>query len=194
MIIYNNYELLGRTRDDAAGEAFDKAARVLGLGFPGGPEIEKLASRANGTDTKFTRPVVKNSLDFSFSGLKTALLRRLEMKMPSENFDPEDIPFGLKANIAKEYQDALVDSLVSRTLAVGKDRKVKGIIVCGGVAANSLLRDKINTDSPFPVIIPEKKYCTDNGIMIACRGLIDFRNKSFRSPESIKVNPQLNIT
>ena len=86
--------------------------------------------------------------------------------MPSEDFDPEDIPFGLKANIAKEYQDALVDSLVSRTLAVAKDRKVKGIIVCGGVAANSLLRDKINSVSPFPVIIPEKKYCTDNGAMI----------------------------
>lgn len=163
---HGQYETLARTRDDAVGEAFDKGARLFGMGFPGGPEIEKLASRANGTDTKFTRPVVKNSLDFSFSGLKTALLRRLEMKMPSEDFDPEDIPFGLKANIAKEYQDALVDSLVSRTLAVGKDRKVKGIIVCGGVAANSLLRDKINSDSPFPVIIPEKKYCTDNGAMI----------------------------
>jgi len=86
--------------------------------------------------------------------------------MPSAEFDPGDIPFGLKANIAKEYQDALVDSLVSRTVKVAKNKNVKGIIVCGGVAANSLLRDKMGSESPFPVIIPEKKYCTDNGAMI----------------------------
>ncbi|MQG39357.1 MAG: tRNA (adenosine(37)-N6)-threonylcarbamoyltransferase complex transferase subunit TsaD [SAR202 cluster bacterium] len=174
---HGNYETLARTRDDAVGEAFDKGARLFGMGFPGGPEIEKLASRATGADTKFTRPVVKNSLDFSFSGLKTALLRRLETKMQSEEFEPENIPFGLRANIAKEYQDALVDSLVSRTLSIAKERKVKGIIVCGGVAANSLLRDKIYSDSPFPVIIPEKKYCTDNGAMIGAAAWYKLRVK-----------------
>ena len=172
---HGEYNTLARTRDDAVGEAFDKGARLFGLGFPGGPEIERLASYANEKETKFTRPVVKNSLDFSFSGLKTALLRRLELNMPFDEFNPEDIPFSLKANIAKEYQDALVDSLVNRTVTAAKDNKVKGIIVCGGVAANSILREKINLESPFPVIIPPKQYCTDNGAMIGAAGWFKLR-------------------
>ena len=172
---HGEYNTLARTRDDAVGEAFDKGARLFGLGFPGGPEIERLASYANEREAKFTRPVVKNSLDFSFSGLKTALLRRLELNMPFDEFNPEDIPFSLKANIAKEYQDALVDSLVNRTVTAAKDNKVKGIIVCGGVAANSILREKINLESPFPVIIPPKQYCTDNGAMIGAAGWFKLR-------------------
>lgn len=172
---HGEYNTLARTRDDAVGEAFDKGARLFGLGFPGGPEIERLASYANEKETKFTRPVVKNSLDFSFSGLKTALLRRLELNMPFDEFNPEDIPFSLKANIAKEYQDALVDSLVNRTVTAAKDNKVKGIIVCGGVAANSILREKINLESPFPVIIPPKQYCTDNGAMIGAAAWFKLR-------------------
>ena len=163
---HGNYKLIGRTRDDAAGEAFDKAARVLGLGFPGGPEIQRVAESAVGLEPDLPRPRIRNSLDFSFSGLKTAVLRRAELKgmyPPPEDtdLDPSDV-----AEVALAFQEAIVDAMVRRTMDALKKHRVNGIILGGGVAANSHLRQKMAEVSPVEVIVPRPGLCTDNGAMI----------------------------
>ena len=158
-------ELVGQTRDDAAGEAFDKAARVLGLGFPGGPEIQKMSERPHGPERRFPRPNVKNSLDFSFSGLKTAMLHRAQEKgwyPPGE----DEIDESELAGVAAAFQEAVVDSIVTRCVAAAEKYRVAGIVLGGGVAANSLLRKEAIARSPVPVIVPRPGLCTDNGAMI----------------------------
>ena len=150
-----DYQLLGRTRDDAAGEAFDKAARVLGLGFPGGPEIQRVAGEAARAE-RLPRARMGDSLDFSFSGLKTALLRRAQ--------DPDAGPV---ADLAAGFQEAVVDALVSQTTEAARRHHVRGVLLGGGVAANALLREEMRRRSPVPVIVPRPALCTDNGAMIA---------------------------
>ena len=163
---HGHYRLIARTRDDAAGEAFDKAARVLGLGFPGGPEIQRVADGAVGSEPDLPRPRVKNSLDFSFSGLKTAVLRRAEQKgmypIPDDR-GPDDSEV---SEVAFAFQEAIVDSMVRRTLEAIKKHRVQGIILGGGVAANSHLRSEMAKRSPVEVIVPRPGFCTDNGAMI----------------------------
>lgn len=163
---HGRFRLVGRTRDDAAGEAFDKGARVLGLGFPGGPEIQRVAFDANGQEPNFTAPKVRNSMDFSFSGLKTALIRRAEQRgiyppKPGIDPDPEAV-----ASIANAFQEAIVDSMVYRAVAAVKEHNVKGLLLGGGVAANQLLRSEISAKSPVDVLVPRPELCTDNGAMI----------------------------
>jgi len=160
---HGDYILLGRTRDDAAGEAFDKAARILDLGYPGGPAIEQAAR--NGTASlKLPRAWLEGSNDFSFSGVKTALLRLVEGGKISS-----------PANAAASFQEAVVDVLVTKTVAAAKDYGARQILLAGGVASNSLLRQWLVTDSPIPVIIPEPVLCTDNAAMIAACGYYRFQ-------------------
>ena len=155
---HGDYVVLGRTRDDAAGEAFDKAARILGLGYPGGPAIERAARE--GTDSiPLPRAWLKGSSDFSFSGVKTALLRLVEAGKVSSAADG-----------AASFQAAVIDVLVAKTLAVAKQRRVKQVLLVGGVAANKLLRNRLVKDSPLPVLVPEPVLCTDNAAMIAACG------------------------
>lgn len=173
---HGRYSLVARTRDDAAGEAFDKAARVLGLGFPGGPAIQKASESSTGGEARFTRPNVKGSLDFSFSGLKSAVLRRAQEKdmyPPPEDgeLDPQEV-----ANVAAAFQEAIVDSLVERTLAAAKLHGVKGIVLGGGVAANSLLRSEMKRRAPVEVIVPTPALCTDNGAMIGAAAFFHMRH------------------
>jgi N6-L-threonylcarbamoyladenine synthase len=161
---HGDYILLGRTRDDAAGEAFDKAARVLGLGYPGGPAIETAA--INGKDViPLPRAWLKGTNDFSFSGIKTALLRLAEEgKIP----DPADG--------AKSFQTAVVEVLVTKTIDAAQEHGVKQIILCGGVAANKALRQTLLVKSPLPVLIPPMILCTDNAAMIAACGYYRFQS------------------
>jgi len=163
---HGRFELIARTRDDAAGEAFDKGARVLGLGFPGGPEIQRVAENAGDGEAPFPRPRVKDSLDFSFSGLKTALLRRAQERgwyplEPGVEHDPAEI-----AKVAAAYQAAIVDTLIDRALKAQDLHAANGIILGGGVAANTHLRAELARRSPVPVLAPSPKLCTDNGAMI----------------------------
>ncbi len=160
---HGDYVVLGRTRDDAAGEAFDKAARILGLGYPGGPAIEQAA--INGTaSVKLPRAWLEGSHDFSFSGVKSALLRLVEGgKIPS------------KTDAAASFQQAIVDVLVAKTVAAAKEHRVRQILLAGGVASNKLLRRRLTTDSPIPVLIPEPVLCTDNAAMIAACGYYRFQ-------------------
>ena len=173
---HGRFTLVGRTRDDAAGEAFDKAARVLGLGFPGGPEIQEASKASTGEEPPFTRPRVKNSLDFSFSGLKTAVLRRAEERglyPPSDDSEPrpQDV-----ANIAGAFQEAAVDVMVRRTVEAARRYRAKGVLLGGGVAANLLLREEMDRHSPVPVIVPRPSLCTDNGAMIGAAAYYRLRS------------------
>ncbi len=179
---HGEFQLVGRTRDDAAGEAFDKAARVLGLPYPGGPEIQRVAMAATGTEEPFTRPRVKGSNDFSYSGLKTAVLRRARERgvaaidgqsEPDQGRRPDrDRPDRERAisEIAAAFQEAVVDSLVGRTQAAAEDFGARGIVVCGGVAANEALRAAMTERSRIPVLMPRPALCTDNGAMVATAG------------------------
>ena len=189
---HGSYKLIGRTRDDAAGEAFDKAARVLGLGFPGGPAIQRVAKKGL-LKILLPRPNVKNSLDFSFSGLKTALVRKaqeLKVYPPSVKNNPDE---ELIANIAAEFQDSIVDVMVNRTLEAAKLYKAKGILLGGGVAANKQLREEMINKSPVRVLAPSPQLCTDNGAMIAAAGYRRLVQGEY-SPLNLDVIPNLQLS
>lgn len=160
---HGDYVVLGRTRDDAAGEAFDKAARILGLGYPGGPAIEK-AARYGNCSIKLPRSWLKGTSDFSFSGIKTALLRLVEEE---KNLH--------KVDAAASFQEAVVDVLVTKTINAAKEYRVKQILLAGGVASNEVLRHCLIMNSPIPVLVPMPVLCTDNAAMIAACGYYRFQ-------------------
>jgi N6-L-threonylcarbamoyladenine synthase len=171
---HGDYEILGRTIDDAAGEAFDKVARILGIGFPGGPAIQKTAEGGNPSAYKFPRARLKDSYDFSFSGLKTAVLREVQkfskvdkMHRPDESTQTQ-LPFNSMpaAHIAASFQMAVVDVLVEKTKAAANDYDVKEVLLAGGVSANNLLRNKMMSSVGRPVRVPPLYLCTDNAAMI----------------------------
>ena len=166
---HGDYVVLGRTRDDAAGEAFDKAARILGLGFPGGPAIERVAKPGT-PSLKLPRAWLKGNADFSFSGLKTALLRMVEGgQIPTEGKAPSAV-----ADAAASFQEAVFDVLVTKTVDVIRELQVKQLLLAGGVASNGRLRQMMAKGSPVPVLIPEPVLCTDNAAMIAACGYYRF--------------------
>ena len=163
---HGRFTLVGRTRDDAAGEAFDKAARVMDLGFPGGPAIQNAAAPSRDDEPRFPRPNVKDSLDFSFSGLKTAVLRRAEERgwyPPDEDVEIDEVRL---SKMAAAFQEAMVDTLLTRTIEAAERYRVKGLLLGGGVAANTLLREQAQERSPVPIVVPPPPLCTDNGAMI----------------------------
>ncbi|MBI4298455.1 MAG: tRNA (adenosine(37)-N6)-threonylcarbamoyltransferase complex transferase subunit TsaD [Chloroflexi bacterium] len=166
---HGEYTLLGRTRDDAAGEAFDKAARVLGLGFPGGPAIQRVSANRKSPE-RLPRPFIKDSLDFSFSGLKTALLKRAQERRLYPPSQYGDVDSSSVADIAAAFQESIVEVIVDKTIEATIKHQAKGIIVGGGVAANALLRDEMKRRSPVTVLTPSPSLCTDNAAMIAAAG------------------------
>ena len=160
---HGDYVVVGRTRDDASGEAFDKAARILGLGYPGGPAIEQ-AAKSGTASLQLPRAWLKGTSDFSFSGVKTALLRLVEGGRISS-----------PADAAASFQEAVIDVLVTKTVVVAREHRVKQILLAGGVASNGLLRNRLVEDSPIPVLVPEPILCTDNAAMIAACGYYRFQ-------------------
>jgi len=152
-----DYLALGRTRDDAAGEAFDKVARILGLGYPGGPAIEQAAPGGDSTLHRLPRAWLRGSDDFSFSGLKTAVLRLFGGGLGA-------------ADVAASFQEAVVDVLVTKTVEAARRLGARQILLGGGVVANRLLRQSMAQRSPLPVLCPSPTLCTDNAAMIACCG------------------------
>jgi N6-L-threonylcarbamoyladenine synthase len=152
---HGRYRLLGRTRDDAAGEAFDKAARVLGLGFPGGPAIESAASEAGPKPPRLPRAWLGESSDFSFSGLKTAVAR-----VAAESSAPV-------ADVAAGFQTAVIDVLTRKAVRAAEEYAASCILLSGGVAANGPLRQLLRERASLPVFVPPPILCTDNGAMIA---------------------------
>ena len=165
------YERLGGTLDDAAGEAFDKVARLLGLSYPGGPAIEQAAENGDPQAFKFPRAWLKGTWDFSFSGLKTAVLREVREQQP-ELEAGVDIPEpGLPVDdLAASFQAAAVDVLVGKTIAASEEFEASQILVAGGVSANLALRRSFQNQSKIPVRVPPLELCTDNAAMIAAVG------------------------
>jgi len=167
---HGRYEVLGATRDDAAGEAFDKAARALGLGYPGGPAIDRAAARGRAGAVQLPRPFPdEHSLDFSFSGLKTAVLRALAKHAP----DGGAPDAAWVADAAASFQEALVGVLVEKTVRAARARRTGAVLLGGGVAANSLLRRRMaEAVQPLgiPLHVPPPILCTDNAGMIAAAG------------------------
>lgn len=161
------YTMLGETLDDAAGEAFDKSAKLLGLGYPGGPAISRMAEFGDPTAYKLPRPMLHSkNLDFSFSGLKTAVLT--VVKNQTTNICEQD-----KANIARAFVDAIVEVLTAKCVTALKHTGLKRLVIAGGVGANQQLRESLNAAAAkkhFKVFYPELEFCTDNGAMIAFAG------------------------
>ena len=173
---YTHFEIMGRTRDDAAGEAFDKIARVLGLGYPGGPLIDKLAREGNADAVHFPRVKMDGaSLDFSFSGVKTAVINYLhKLEQNGEEYS--------KADIAASFQAAVTDVLCEHTVEAALKKNMKTIALAGGVASNSALREKMTERAKqhgIDVIYPPPVLCTDNAAMIACAGYYGYLEKNF---------------
>ncbi|AGL01575.1 tRNA (adenosine(37)-N6)-threonylcarbamoyltransferase complex transferase subunit TsaD [Desulfoscipio gibsoniae] len=184
---FGQYDLLGATRDDAAGEAFDKVARVLGLGYPGGPLIDKLA--ASGDDTAIPLPrayLAGDSLDFSFSGLKTAVINHLH-RASQKGFHVN------KANVAASFRRAAVDVLVDKTLLAARQHNTGTIMLAGGVAANQLLREEMTRrahQEARRLIYPPPVLCTDNAAMIGCAAYYKYLRGDF-APLTLNAVPNL---
>ena len=180
------YTLLGETLDDAAGEAFDKSAKLMGLGYPGGPAISKLAESGDPAIYQLPRPMLHSkNLDFSFSGLKTAVLTLV--KNHRGELSLQD-----KANIARAFVDALVEVLVAKCLSALKTTGMKRLVIAGGVGANAQLRAALNAAAArkrFEVFYPELELCTDNGAMIAFAGAL----RQQKNPAAASFNYGFNV-
>ena len=162
-----DYELLGTTLDDAVGEAFDKTAKLLDLGYPGGPALAALAEQGNDEAYEFPRPMLNRpGHDFSFSGLKTAVMMEVRRARERGDFAAH------RADIAASFQRAAVDTLVAKSIRAAKSTGLERIVVAGGVGANKLLRQEIAARFPGQVYYPRLAYCTDNGAMIAVAGAL----------------------
>ena len=180
------YSLLGETRDDAAGEAFDKGARILGLGYPGGPEIEKLAMGGSIEKVTFPKALMqKGSLEFSFSGLKTSLLYYMDSFKEEEQLT--------KSDVAASYEHAIVSTLVEKVKRAVFESGVNTCVIAGGVAANQSLRNQLKTTlTDTKILFPDLHFCTDNAAMIAFLGEIKFNN-NFKNDLSFAIYPNLKL-
>jgi N6-L-threonylcarbamoyladenine synthase len=171
-----SYRLLGTTVDDAAGEAFDKVGRLLGLGYPGGPAIGRAAEAATARDRVFPRAWLGDSFDLSFSGLKTAARRIVTQARADAGLadDPDaPLPDAVVAELAWGFQDAVVDVLVTKTIRAARGARARSIVLGGGVAANSALRARLADAAEeigIRLIVPRPALCTDNGAMIGAAG------------------------
>jgi len=169
---HTDYQLLGQTRDDAVGEAFDKVAKVLGLPYPGGPSIDEAARHGDSASVKLPKPRVDNPYDFSFSGLKTAVLRAAQ-QMAGKDFTlpSTELPALLtktqKADLAASFQRTAIDILADAMVSAEKQYHPKSILLAGGVAANNSLRHTLSRRLRTPLLYPDIKLCTDNAAMIA---------------------------
>lgn len=193
-----NYTLIGRAQDDAVGEAFDKVSRMLGLGYPGGPAIS-LAAEA-GKSNRFNFPIAKvGKYDFSFSGLKTAVLRQAQ-ELIGEDFTfpstrlSERLDEAQKADLAASFQYRAVKALVDKTKQAFQEYSPKSFVIAGGVAANQELRMQLTKALPLEVTFPDLKLCTDNGAMIACLGsYMSMKGQPKADPFSLQIEPNLSM-
>src|SRR3989338_4122792 len=196
-----SYKLLGSTRDDAAGEAFDKTAKLLGLPYPGGPALAKIATRGNPLAINFPRPMLEqNNLDFSFAGLKTAVAIYMKKHHPDklENVRMTELKAKTVADVAASFQAAVVETLVGKTLHAAEKYRPQTMALAGGVAANLALRYELHATlaQQFPkinLLVPELAYTTDNAAMIAAAGAVRFLNGHTTPWEKVRVDPQLQL-
>ena len=190
---FGKYRILGRTRDDAAGESFDKVAKMLKLGYPGGPVIEAKARSGDPNSHRFPRALLENgSLDFSFSGLKTSVRNLLAKREVGERVDISD------ADISAGFQEAVIDVLVTKLMHACEQEELKRIVVTGGVAANGALRERVTLagkERGMKTYFPKPVYCTDNAAMIACAGYYRCRDNppAKENPLSLDASASLSL-
>ena len=197
------YRMLGRTRDDAAGEAFDKVARMLGLGFPGGPAIQKAAEEIDGTPYTLPRAWLRGTSDFSFSGLKTAVRRLLEDRLgPDESarilgnadgLDQAAVGDALVGQVALAFEESVVEVLVRKTVSAAETVGARSIIVTGGVAANARLRAEMRAAASIPLFIPAPARCTDNAAMIGLAGAWAIERGEAGEGERLEIQPGMRL-
>lgn len=185
---YGKYEILGKTRDDAAGEAYDKVARSLGLGYPGGPLIDKLAKEGDKSAIKFPRTYLDDSYDFSFSGLKSAVLNYLNsMKMKEEEIN--------RADVAASFQEAVIEVLSNKAIRAAKEFSMTKIAIAGGVSANSALRERLTImakENNLEFYYPPMELCTDNAAMIGSAGYYEYI-RGYKSDLNLNAKPSLRL-
>ncbi len=182
------YHVMGQTLDDAAGEAFDKIARFLGLGYPGGPLLDKLARSGNPDAVRFPRAMEGQGYDFSLSGLKTSVIRHVKRERAAGR-EPDP------ADLAASFQEAVVDVQVSKTVAAAREQGVERVLMGGGVVANSRLRERMRAaaeEAGLDLHVPPMELCTDNAAMIACAGAYRLR-RGERTPLEVAADPGLRL-
>ena len=182
---YTSFKILAKTRDDAAGEAFDKVARVLHLGYPGGPEVSKMAKQGQAT-YKLPKTKFEDNLDFSFSGIKTAVLNIVNKE--KDNLRVADMCASFETNVA--------EVLVDHTIELAKIHNISKIALAGGVSANSKLREYLVSSGKkenIEIFLPELKYCTDNAAMIAAAGIFKYNEKKFTKDLALNAKASMNI-
>lgn len=192
------YRLLGQTRDDAAGEAFDKVARMLGLPYPGGPKIGQMAPLGNEQAFQLPKALIRDSYDFSFSGLKTAVLRALQTAVGGDFRTPSTVlpkllTDQLKHDMAASFQRTVCETLVSQLLRAYHEFQPKTVVIAGGVAANSRLREEVSRQIPLEMHYAPLQYCTDNGAMIGAIGYYLAQAGKSVDPLTLTTDPSLPV-
>ena len=194
-----DYSLLGQTQDDAIGEAYDKVAKIIGLPYPGGPSVDRKAKE--GDANKFSLPKAKmaGKYDFSFSGLKTAVLR-LAQEQIGEDFTfpskmlPERLSEAQKANIAASFSRVAIETVVDKTILAFEEFKPKSVVIAGGVASSPELRHELSERLPIEISYADPKLCTDNGAMVATLGCFKFEHtEKTTSPYTLDIQPNLSM-
>lgn len=196
---HGDYELLGQTQDDAVGEAFDKVAKIIGLPYPGGPSIAAAAVDGNPHAFKFPKAKMQNKYDFSFSGLKTAVLRTVQAEtgvkydFPSHQL-PERVSESLRADIAASFQHIAIETLVDKAEKAYHDHTPASVVIAGGVAANQELRHQLSARLPINIDYAPMNLCTDNAAMIASLAYFYAQTQPPVDPRQVEVVPSLSMT
>lgn len=202
LVLFKNhfdYILLGRTGDDAIGEAFDKVAKIIGLPYPGGPSVAKAALNGDPVKYHFPKAKLDKPYDFSFSGLKTAVLRTAQKEIGEDHtFISKNVPDRLsgtqKADFAASFQRLAVETVVDKTEKAFEEFSPKSVVIAGGVAASGELRRQLSERLPLPIQYPDMKLCTDNGAMIATLGCFKMKlNQPTADPYSLDIQPNLSM-
>lgn len=195
---HGDYDLLGQTQDDAVGEAFDKVAKIIGLPYPGGPSIAKAAEHGDPHAFKLPKAKMQGAYDFSFSGLKTAVLRTLQAHIGEDyNFPSfrlsERLDDATRANMAASFRRIAVETLVDKAEKAYKDLSPASFVIAGGVAADRELRHQLSARLPLQINYPDMALCTDNAAMIATLGYYEAQRKAATDPRSVEVLPSLSM-
>lgn len=196
---HGKYKLLGQTQDDAVGEAFDKVAKIVGLPYPGGPSVAKAAELGDAHAFEFPKAKMQNPYDFSFSGLKTAVLRRVQAECGVDyTFPSHELAARLdevtRNNVAASFQRVAVETLVDKTMKAFRDYSPASVVIAGGVAANQELRRQLAEALPIPINYAPMNLCTDNAAMIATLGYYMAQKLPATDPRSLEVIPSLSMT
>jgi len=196
---HGDYELLGQTQDDAVGEAFDKVAKIIGLPYPGGPAIAHAAQSGNPHAYEFPKAKLQGKYDFSFSGLKTAVLRTVQREVGVDfTFPSRDLPARVtdtqRADFAASFQRIAIETLVDKAVLAFRDISPKSVVIAGGVAANQALRVELSARIPITIEYAPMQLCTDNAAMIATLGYYYAQNNRPANPYDLEVIPSLSMT